>query len=120
MKTITEDEFFEQYKPVLNKFHMDPEATAFNGCMYETYGVEEQHVRNVAQVNEGFVWTIIDGDDGLSITSGYHYVNRFGYIITQLPADEDFIDVVLEDLTDHDEDEEAWLNGDGDDNILGA
>lgn len=106
MKTITEDEFFEQYKPVLNKFHMDPEATAFNGCLYETYGVEEQHVKQVAQVNEAFVWTIIDGDNGLSITSGYHHVNRFGYLITQLPADEDFIDVELEDLTDDDDGEE--------------
>lgn len=104
MKTITEEEFIEQYKPCLNHFHNDPERE-WNGWMYETYGEEEEHIREVAKVNERFVWTILDADNGLTIVSGWHYVNRFGYILTELPADEDFIDVILEDLTDHDKEE---------------
>lgn len=109
MKTITEDEWIEQYKPTLNKFHMDPDRE-WNGWLYETYGVEETHVRQVAQVNEAFVWTIIDGDGGLSITSGFHYVNRFGYIITEKPADEDFIDVTLDDEGEIDLDlDDTWF-----------
>lgn len=110
MKTITEDQFFEQYKPVLNRHYLNEDSTAFNGCMYETYGSELDYVREVAQVNEAFVWTVIDGDNGLSITSGYHHVNRFGYIITELPADDDFIDVIVEDLSDYDEQELDFLN----------
>src|SRR5688572_30671561 len=110
MKTITEDEFWEQYKPVLNHFHQD-ENREWNGCMYETFGEELAHVLSVANVNPQFVWTILDSD-GLAIVSGYHLVNRMGYLITEFPADEDFIDVEVEDLSDYSEEDLAFLNGD--------
>lgn len=94
MKTITEDQFFADYKPIKNPISED---CGFDGCMFETYGEDLDYVKDVASVSETFVWTVIEGDDGLSITSGYHYVNRLGYIITELPADEDFIDVIVEE-----------------------
>lgn len=100
MKTLTEDEFWAQYKPVKNRITED---APFDGCMFETYGQDMIHVLEVHEVYPHFIWTIIDTDNGLSITSGYHYVNRLGYLITELPADEDFIDVILETINDEEE-----------------
>lgn len=108
MKTITEDEWIEQYKPTLNIFHNDPDQS-WNGTVYETFGEELAHVQKINDITPQFVWTLLDSD-GFAIVSGYHHVNRFGYFITELPADEDFIDVVVEDLTDHDEEELDFIN----------
>lgn len=52
---------------------------SFGGCMYETYGNEIDYIKK--QPNER-VWTIIDEGDELYIIAGFHYVNRFGYLVT--------------------------------------
>lgn len=31
------------------------------------------------------IWTLLEGDEGLYVSSGYHYVNRIGYIIASKP-----------------------------------
>lgn len=79
---LTEDEFWEQYKPVQNHLVGD---CSFDGCMFETYGEEVQYV--LSKIDEQIVWTILDGseDDNLYIVSGYHLVNRLGYLITEKP-----------------------------------
>ena len=78
MKKITEDEFFEKFTPVEN--HLDDNA-AWDSCMFETYGKEEEYVRKQDKNN---VWTIVEGDDDtMFIESGYHFVNRMGYLITK-------------------------------------
>ena len=38
---ITENEFFNTYKPITN--HINPNAP-FDGCMFETYGEEFEYV----------------------------------------------------------------------------
>ena len=78
---LTEDEFWEQYQPVQNHFIEDG---SFDGCLFETYGEEVQYV--LSKIDECVVWTIIDGDDDTRfISSGYHLVNRVGYLITENP-----------------------------------
>ena len=43
------------------------------------------------------VWTVLDGDEGdLVLVSGWHYVNRFGYII----CDEPVPDMVVIEVND--------------------
>ncbi len=69
----------KEYKPVLN--HLNPDAS-WSGMMYETYGDEVEFVYNHPQEH---VWTWVDGDDGSWIISGFHYVNRIGYFITEKP-----------------------------------
>jgi hypothetical protein len=32
------------------------------------------------------VWTVLDCDGALVVGSGFHYVNRVGYIITEVPV----------------------------------
>ena len=96
MKKLTEEEFDEQY--ILIDNHLDTNAS-FDGKMFETYDEEIEFV--LTMVKENRVITILetDGeDDGLNMcyASGYHLVNRIGYLITEEPITEDF-EVDLED-----------------------
>jgi hypothetical protein len=74
------DEFVETYKPITN--HIDKNAS-FDGLMFETYGDEYDFVK---QSNEKHIWMYGDGDDGGSyVWSGWGFVNRIGYFITEVP-----------------------------------
>jgi hypothetical protein len=74
------DDFIDTYKPITN--HIDTNAS-FDGMMFETYGEEVEFVK--AQ-DENRIWMYGDGDDGGSyIWSGWGFVNRIGYFITEVP-----------------------------------
>jgi len=74
------DEWVDTYKPILN--HIDTNAS-FDGMMFETYGEEVEFVK--AQ-DENRIWMYGDGDDGGSyLWSGWGFVNRIGYFITEVP-----------------------------------
>jgi len=80
---LTEDQFDEQFPLLIN--HLNPSASwSFGqgqGCLFETYGQELEFVR---QLHPQQVWTLIDGDDGdIYLVSGFHWVNRIGYIISR-------------------------------------
>jgi hypothetical protein len=75
-----EDWFIETFKPQQN--HLDNNAS-FNGWMYETYGDQIEYIFDLAKKSNR-VWTIIEGDDdSLFYVSGFHYVNRLGFIISE-------------------------------------
>ena len=77
---MTEDEWIATYKPIKN--HLDTNAS-FNGEMFETYG---QEVEFVKQQNPNTIWMYGDGDDGGGyVWSGWGFVNRIGYFITEVP-----------------------------------
>jgi hypothetical protein len=80
---LTEDDFLARFKPVPN--HIEPNC-GFDGCMFETFGEELAHVQ--AQ-DRNFVWTILDCDGQILIESGFHFVNRLGYLITAVPTEPD-------------------------------
>jgi hypothetical protein len=69
------------------------------GQMFETFGDEEQFVRNMAHASPGQVWTLLDNEDGGSplIGDGFHYVNRLGYFITRTACPEDTTIIVTDD-----------------------
>ena len=86
---MTEDEFDAQYPLITN--HINPNASwAFGdgpGCLFETYGEELDFVR--AQ-DPRTIWTLVDGDDDNQyVISGYHFVNRIGYLVSTIPFPED-------------------------------
>ena len=88
MKTINIDEFIKIYKPQKNPFVQD---SSYNGCMFETYGVELAHVREQDNKN---IWTIINCENEESwIIPGYHIVDRFGYILCNIPWESENIQV---------------------------
>jgi len=79
--SLTWKEFEEQFKPIKNHFCNDPDS-----LLFETYGEELDFVR--AQ-NPNTIWTYADGDYCSYVSSGYHFVNRIGYHITEVPFDPD-------------------------------
>lgn len=86
---MTEDEWFETYKPIKN--HLDENAS-FDGHMFETY---DEEVAFVKEQDPAYIWMYGDGDDGGSyIWNGWHIVNRIGYFITEVPYD-DMLDIVV-------------------------
>lgn len=76
---LTDNEFWTRFRPVKN--HLVPDAP-FDGCMFETFGAEFEHVR--AQ-DPAIIWTVIDCDGTLAIESGCHLVNRLGYLVASRP-----------------------------------
>lgn len=102
---MTWDEWEEKYKPKLNHFHND-EDREVNGWMYETYGEEDEFIREYAQKHPNNVWTMMDCDDyDVCIGNGWHHVNRMGYFITELPFEDDD-DIFVADEDDRREEEE--------------
>jgi hypothetical protein len=78
---MTEDEWFDTYKPIKN--HLDTNAS-FNSHMFETYGDEVEFVKTQSPAN---IWMFGDGDDGgLYIWNGWGFVNRIGYFVTEVPC----------------------------------
>lgn len=80
---IDEEEFVGHFRPVPN--HLNGNASfdfGDGGCLFETYGAELDHIRLQPAQN---VWTVLDVDGELMIASGYHFVNRMGYILTDRP-----------------------------------
>lgn len=71
------NEWAEKYKPIKNHFSKDPDE-----LMFETYGEEVDYVKSV---EPNRIWTYLDGDLCSIISAGWHYVNRLGYYITEVP-----------------------------------
>jgi len=77
---LTEEDWFKTYKPIKNNLVID---SSFDGHMFETYGEEVEFVK--AQ-DENRIWMLGDGDDGgMYIWSGWGFVNRIGYFVTEVP-----------------------------------
>jgi len=96
---FTWEEFEARFKPMQNHVTAREE---FNGWLFETYGEDEKYVREFAQLgnNANNVWTIIEGDQNqMCIVNGWHFVNRFGYVITEVPAPEG-CEITVEDEED--------------------
>jgi hypothetical protein len=84
---ISKDEFDASYQ--LRKNHLNPDsgwAFGDGGCLFETYGEALDFVR---QQEPRTVWTLVDGDDGdQCLLSGFHVVNRIGYLVSTVPFPE--------------------------------
>ena len=76
------DSWADKFKPIKNHLVIDPDEK-----MFETYGDEVEFVVNY---DPKYVWTNLQGDESDLICAGYHFVNRLGYYITEVPwEDED-------------------------------
>jgi hypothetical protein len=105
---ITENEFDERYPLVVNP--LNPTASWClgdgRGCLFETYGEELAFVQ---RQNPRTVWTLIDGEDGEQcLISGFHVVNRIGYLVSTVALPQD---VAIEVLIPN-ENGDDWQNDD--------
>lgn len=90
METITFEDFEKIYKPIKNHIIQD---TPYNGYMFETYGDELDYVRSYKFVDKQ-IWTLISCSDEESwIIPGYHFVDRNGYFITEIPWESENIQI---------------------------
>jgi len=80
MTILTYDEWYDKYQPITNTF------TGYEEKHFETFGEEVDFVRSQ---DDNLIWTEIDGDEGTYIVSGFHFVNRIHYFITEKPWEED-------------------------------
>ena len=92
---LTEEQWEIKYKPLKNEITNREE---WNGRLYETYGLDDAHVRKMAQEKPTQVWTILTGGNcGDTIVQGFHYVDRFCHFITEVPfSPEDEVEVLLD------------------------
>jgi hypothetical protein len=103
---IDEDDFHEKYSFIPN--HLRPNACWTYGdgpgCLFETYGEEHAFVRSQ---DPRTIWTLLECDDTKELVqSGYHLVNRLGYLISTVPFPDDVhIEVRIPLATDL---EEVW------------
>ena len=81
MIDLTYEDWCEKYKPIKNHIVPNDDTTSF-----ETYGDELEFVR---QQPDNTIWTEMDGDEGVYIVTGYHFVNRICYYITEVPWQND-------------------------------
>ena len=90
---ITFEEFIEKYRPLKN--HLVEDAP-FGGYMYETVGKEIDYILPLR--NKDTVWTVIEDDGYMYIIPGYHWINRIGYILTEVPWSNFNIEVNLNEI----------------------
>jgi hypothetical protein len=83
-KFMTYDYWETNFKPIKN--HL----VKYDQLTFETYGEEVEFVK--AQ-DPKTVWTEVDGDSGTYIISGYHYVNRIHYYITENPWEDEYTEI---------------------------
>ena len=93
-KTITTEEEFDLLNPIQN--HLDNNAS-LDGCMFETFGAELDFVRSQP---DSHIWTYAEEGNILFLSSGYHLVNRLGYLVTKHPYDGEYTTVRLADLSE--------------------
>ena len=103
---LTEEQFEAKYTPQINHLERalapkniaDEDICSFSGTMYETFGEDLEYVKEMAKQNR--VVTIIEGEDEegedgeehsvMFYSSGMHFVNRIGYLVTSKPLEEEF------------------------------
>lgn len=73
MKQYTEDEFYRIFRPRSNPR---------DGSIYWESG----DIEGIPIIQ---VWTVCDGDGGDYVVNGFAFVNRFAYMVTEVPWVED-------------------------------
>lgn len=88
MKTLTFEQFEEIYKPIFNPFTSYPNNENY---FFETYGEEVNYIK---KQHNNFIWTLVDCDNEEQyIIPGYHIVNRSFYLLTEIPWENENIEV---------------------------
>ena len=83
MKKITYDEWEEKYKPQKNP-----------NTVEGSYGNTLFDIDSHPPRTSNRVWTLISGEnENMWIIPGFHYVNREGYFLTEIPWESEDIEV---------------------------
>ena len=96
------DRWEHKYKPIANHINCDAAWCTDDdgGIMFETYGEELEFVKAQPIKN---IWTWVDGDTGTWLVSGFHVVNRVGYFVTEIPYEEELVQIQIDTYTNNEE-----------------
>lgn len=83
-KFMTYDYWVDNFKPIKNNL------VKYDQLHFETYGEEVEFVQ---KADNKYIWTEVDGDSGTYIISGYHFVNRIHYYITENPWEDEWTEI---------------------------
>jgi len=90
-KTMTIDAFMDNYKPVKNHFNEAEETESFQSRVYDINDIQLAFIKAMLTILPKQVWTVLEVGGTTIISSGYHFVDRAGYMITEVPADAELI-----------------------------
>lgn len=76
---LTYEEWIEAFRAVKNP--VNPDAS-FDGYLIDT---SEEELVWLAGQNRAKIWTLLETDGALHISEGWHFVNRLGYFVTEVP-----------------------------------
>jgi len=82
---FTIDDWEEKYKPMQNPRKDADEG--FDANMFDTHDEGDYEVLKGYDIKR--IWTLLEGEDGMVIVSGYRRINRLGYFITEIPVEEE-------------------------------
>ena len=74
-----EDVFYEYFRPFR---HPDAEFNIWGGHGLETFGSD---LLIVQRYDQNYVWTVLEGDKDEWIVSGFRFINRICYLLTEVP-----------------------------------
>lgn len=95
-------EFETKFKPIKNQINTN---TEYDGYGFGTHGAEYAVVQEMLKKDALKVWTVINGEVSTWLVSGWHYVNRDFYVITENAAPQDsFIEIAY----GHDESDKLY------------
>lgn len=103
--TITEDQWIETYKPL-------PAPSGDGGFDFGDGSTlldwtKPADIAILDAADPTCVWTVVDGDNGPAIVCGRHFVNRIGYIVTEVPTPSEDLEILMEHDFDRPEEEDG-------------
>ena len=86
---MTYDHWVDTFKPELNPNN----DWGGDYSAYETYGLDVEYVWSKP---DNLVWTEVDGEEGVYLIAGKHYVNRIQYYVATVPWTDDMTEVPVQ------------------------
>ena len=85
---LTDFEFKDTYRPIRAK----------DGSWRDFSWVDPDDLASIQKADlQRRLWTILDFDGAVGLGSGNHFVNRLGYVITEVPVPDNVIVDVIDD-----------------------
>ena len=78
VKVMLADDWINKYSPEMEHGHLKT---------YETFGEEKKFIQSIEPRK---IWTLIAEENEVFIESGYRWVNRLAYIVTEIPWEENY------------------------------
>jgi hypothetical protein len=91
------DQFIEQYKPLVQERPFNENEISITNLYIEDYknpliGIFREKLPNQ-------IWTVCEIEGQMMVQSGWHFVNRYAYILTEIPFETDVL--VLDEVVEY-------------------